>query len=157
MAVCMKKTLLLVICLVTFIRLFAEDGYRLWLRYDRIEDAALLQQYNSRINSIVINGNSPTIVAAKNELLSGLQGLLGKKITVANEIKAGTIVLQKNPGTRAETIGVRFEELGDEGFAILSYAGDVKNVTIIAGNTDIGILYGVFHFLRLLQTRQSID
>src|SRR5690606_32774802 len=29
--------------------------------------------------------------------------------------------------------------------------------TVIAANTDIGALYGAFHYLRLLQTRQSID
>ena len=28
---------------------------------------------------------------------------------------------------------------------------------MIAGNEDVGVLYGAFHFLRLLQTRASID
>jgi alpha-glucuronidase len=32
-----------------------------------------------------------------------------------------------------------------------------RSFIIIAANTDIGVLYGVFHFLRLLQTNQSID
>ena len=30
---------------------FAETGYRLWLRYDRIENRALLEKYNSQIKS----------------------------------------------------------------------------------------------------------
>ncbi|MGQ7407476.1 hypothetical protein ACTGWE_11680, partial [Streptococcus suis] len=29
--------------------------------------------------------------------------------------------------------------------------------TVIAANTDVGVLYGVFHFLRLLQTRQPVS
>jgi len=28
---------------------------------------------------------------------------------------------------------------------------------IVAAEDDVGVLYGVFHLLRLLQTRQSLD
>ncbi len=34
---------------------------------------------------------------------------------------------------------------------------DQKNIIIIAANSDVGVLYGVFHFLRLLQTHQNIE
>ncbi len=30
-------------------------------------------------------------------------------------------------------------------------------MTIIAGNSDAGVLYGVFAYLRLLQTRRAVD
>ena len=39
----MKKTFLFIWLLCT-ITVNAEDGYRLWLRYDKIDNAALLQQ-----------------------------------------------------------------------------------------------------------------
>ena len=29
--------------------------------------------------------------------------------------------------------------------------------TVIAANSDVGVLYGAFHFLRLLQTRQDLQ
>jgi alpha-glucuronidase len=148
----MKRVLLLVILLNTVCFSFAEDGYRLWLRYDRVDNAILLQQYRNYINAIVINGDSPTFTAAKNELLAGLQGLLDKKIPEAKEIKPGSLVLQvKRTGT-----GVNYDELGKEGFAIVTINGNVKNIVITA-NTDIGILYGVFHFLRLIQTQQPVN
>ena len=60
----MKKTLLLVISFLAFTRLLAEDGYRLWLRYDKINDAALLQRYRNEISSLVFTGSSPTIASA---------------------------------------------------------------------------------------------
>ena len=152
----MKKIVLLVISLFTISCLFAEDGYRLWLRYDKIDDNTLLQQYRNQISSIVLNGSSPTLTVAGKELLAGLQGLLGKKIPEAKEIKSGSIALQRKPSGRVETMGISYEDLGDEGFAILTSPGKVKNIVITA-NTDIGILYGIFHFLRLLQTHQSIE
>ena len=47
--------------------------------------------------------------------------------------------------------------VGDEGFIIRSLRIDGQPVTVIAANTDIGALYGAFHFLRLMQTGQPID
>ncbi|TMI68915.1 MAG: alpha-glucuronidase [Bacteroidetes bacterium] len=149
----MKRVLSLAILLITVCYSFAEDGYRLWLRYDKVDNATLLQQYRSYINSIVINGSSPTFTAAKNELLAGLQGLLDQKISEAKQIKQGSIVLQVK---RTET-GINYDELGKEGFSIVTVKGNVKNVTLISANTDIGILYGVFHFLRLIQTQQPVN
>jgi alpha-glucuronidase len=46
---------------------------------------------------------------------------------------------------------------GDEGFLIRSLAVNKQPVTVIAANTDLGSLYGGFHFLRLMQTGQPID
>lgn len=135
--------------------LSAEDGYRLWLRYDKITNTTLLQQYRSYINAIVINGSSPTLTVARNELFAGLQGLLDKKISELKEIKPGSIVLQVSKGNSGN--GFNNEQLGKEGFAVLSQTMNVKNVTLITANTDIGVLYGVFHFLRLLQTQQPIN
>ena len=42
--------------------------------------------------------------------------------------------------------------IGNEGFIIKTRPGK----TIITANTDIGVMYGVFHFLRLMQTQQSL-
>ena len=46
--------------------------------------------------------------------------------------------------------------MGDEGFVIILKHSTKNIITIITANTDIGSLYGVFHFLRLLQTHQNI-
>jgi len=43
--------------------------------------------------------------------------------------------------------------LGPEGFSIRSENG----ATVIAGNTDVGVLYGAFRFLSLIQTGRAID
>src|SRR5215471_4246126 len=99
----MKRILLLVISLNVVTCLLAEDGYRLWLRYDKVDNAALLEQYRNRINTIVINGSSPTITAAKTELLTGLQGLLDKKIPEAKDLKSNCVVIASKAATsRAE-------------------------------------------------------
>jgi alpha-glucuronidase len=45
--------------------------------------------------------------------------------------------------------------VGNEGYLIRTFAYQGHRVTVIAANTEIGVLYGTFHFLRVLQTRQS--
>ena len=46
-------------------------------------------------------------------------------------------------------------KLGREGYLIRSVVVDGHAATAIVANQDVGVLYGAFHFLRLLQTRQS--
>jgi alpha-glucuronidase len=72
---------------------YAEDGYRLWLRYDKIDDANLLQQYRNKISSLKFTGTSPVQLSAKEELVLGLQGLLDKKLSVQNNITEGTVLV----------------------------------------------------------------
>ena len=127
--------------------LFAEDGYRLWLRYDKVDDAALLRSYTSQLNSIYIDGASPTVTIIKEEFAQALHGLLGKHIQFTASSSAADIILQR-PIDR--------NRLGDEGFTIATMNAGSKKQIRIAANTDIGWLYGSFELLRLLQTQQNI-
>jgi alpha-glucuronidase len=138
----MKHAVLLCLLVLSLSALQAEDGYRLWLRYDLIDDKALLQKYRQSLTAIDFAANTPMLEAAKQELLTGLQGLLGQK-----------------PGTTGSnnTLIVRLqdqEQTGPEGFKIRT---DARGNIRITAATEKGILYGVFHFLRLLQTQQPID
>lgn len=130
-----------------------EDGYELWLRYQLIDEAALLESYRNIIQQVVFHPNTPTLQVAYEELLSGLSGLLGQSIpTNSDDSSIPTLFCSMNPPEAFDApFGV--DEAGDEGFVI---ASDPNKIVIIA-NTDIGVLYGVFHFLRLLQTHQSLD
>ena len=76
----MKKISLVIFSSLLVFSVRAEDGYRLWLRYEKITDAQILQQYTTAISSVQCVGNSPSLYAAKDELIIGLEGLLGKKI-----------------------------------------------------------------------------
>jgi alpha-glucuronidase len=49
-----------------------EDGYDLWLRYRLIDDAARLTEYRGAITHLVVNPGTPTINAARAELVAGL-------------------------------------------------------------------------------------
>src|SRR3954468_24095860 len=69
-------------------RAAADDGYRLWLRYDRIADEKLRADYTAATANIVLatptGAESPTLTIARDELSAALRGLLAgePKITV---------------------------------------------------------------------------
>jgi alpha-glucuronidase len=139
--------------------LFAEDGYRLWLRYDKIDDNALLQEYTNRIAAVQFTANSPTLSVARQELMTGLSGLLGKKIKEQSNVTNDCLIVG-TPATSADVqtvLSSGYFNLGKEGFIIATRKINGKNVIVIGAQSDVGILYGVFQFLRLLQTHQNIE
>ena len=153
----MKKSFCLFFFILVVFRLYAETGYDLWLRYKVISNTALLNQYKSDITGFTISGSSPIIAAAKEELSMGLKGLLGKKISSEN---GGNLVIgtpESSTVIARLNLTARLAKAGDEGFIITSSKNNQKNNIVIAANTDAGVLYGIFHFLRLLQTNQSIQ
>jgi len=133
----------------------AEDGYRLWLRYDLIGNPRLLQSYRKTILSI----HTDSLSTATKELRSGLQGLLGKTIPYAADLSDGALLIgtASSPVIAHLHLEKNLQQLGDEGFLIRSITLNNKHGIVITANTDKGVLYGVFHFLRLLQTQQSIE
>ena len=154
------KNVLFILCLtVCTARLHAEDGYRLWLRYDLVRNNERLVQYRDAISGVQVLGKSPTLAAAKNELQNGLTGLLGRKPLFQNTIQNGTLVietLQASARIASLIPNVQKAAAGSEGFIIRTVQQYGKHFTIITANSDVGVLYGVFHFLRLLQTERPI-
>jgi alpha-glucuronidase len=134
-----------------------ENGYELWMRYLLIEQQEVLTTYQNAIQAIVINLSSRSLNAAKEELERGLAGLLGKIIPLNPQTLPSHYLfcgkLSELNEAEEEKSKLHKEILGDEGFAILSDSGRIS----ILANTDTAILYGVFHFLRHLQTSQSLS
>jgi alpha-glucuronidase len=136
----------------------AEDGYELWLRYKPVE-MRRLEASRESTTEIVAGSPSPVLTTALRELTRGLLGLLGTSPAIASTVtKDGSIIV----GTPRSLpiigqLEVKWDELGTEGYVIHSLTYEGHPTILIAANSDIGVLYGTFAFLRLLQTRQSLQ
>ncbi len=147
----MKRLLLLFLVVQLNEPLHAEDGYRLWLRYDPVDDPALLATYRQQIHSFYVSGKSPTIDIVKKELKTGLEGLLNMKISMQDK-NASVMVITGNTQTPVSNAPPNFTLLEDEGFSIVTRSHTI----IIAAKKPVGALYGIFYFLRLIQTHQDL-
>lgn len=132
----------------------------MWLRYQPVTDGAKRKQYQQHIRRLVMEGDSPTLTAARKELEEGLTGLLGKPLTSGKALgKTGSLILgtpTNSPLIASLKLDERLARVGPEGFIISQTRVNNRNALVIAANTDTGVLYGGFHFLRLLQTQQDI-
>ncbi len=147
------KVNLLALLLLLFSFAQAEDGYRLWLRYDQLKNASLRTGYGARLTTISLPGNSPTLQVARKELQMALSGLLGKTVRIPETRNPlATLQIEISSG---RVSAKELASLGEEGFLIRSTGG--RSPLLITANSEVGLLYGVFHFIRLLQTEQSID
>jgi len=89
-----------------------------------------------------------------------LPGLLDVAVpAIQNVGRDGAVIAGSGRAPIVSTLGLESDlrGLGGEGYVIRSVRINGRRATAIAANTDIGVLYGAFHFLRLLQTHQSID
>jgi alpha-glucuronidase len=158
---CRIQWLFLVVLWFFTSTLRAEDGYRLWLRYDKISQPELLSYYREHITEIVIQESSPTFKAIQEELQKGLSGLLGKKIPVTSSVSQdGAVVVsigEESSIMQRLLNASEPESIGAEGYNIRSTSWDNRPILSIVATQPKGALYGAFHFLRLIQTRQSLD
>ncbi len=139
------KRLLLVLLLGVLAagEVVAEDGYRLWLRYDRFLWQKVRKSFSDHLEAVVLQTptgvSSEVLRAAEDELLRGMEGMLDHQPRV--------YVVAGKAGA----------EMGSDGFAVKTVTVDGREGVRIAANSDAGVLYGVFDFLRQVQLRRSVE
>jgi alpha-glucuronidase len=136
-----------------------EDGYKLWLRYAPPGDAA--KSYRKIVQQIRVEGSSATSGIIRHELRSATAAMLAVSVPTDESNLAADTVIVGTPGNSTLVRDLNWttdlSAAGDEGYIIRSARVRKLPVTVIASNSEIGALYGAFHFLRLMQTGQSID
>jgi alpha-glucuronidase len=162
-----------------------EDGYDLWLRYPLVSNAARLAEYQRAVSHVVMPdavmpdavtpdavtpgvvvakgvaaGDSSTLSVARQELARGLSGLLGREVPFAERQRSEGALVVGTPRSSEVVAALPAEwlaGLGAEGYVIRTTAVGGEPAIVIAANTDIGLLYGTFRFLRALQTSAPLD
>lgn len=138
----------------------AESGRDLWLRYVTIEQASLRDAYRRSVTQLIVAQQSPTGQLALSELRRGTKGLLGIDVPVSQSVDRDGAVVVGTPARDAaiDRLGwaTDLERVGDEGYLIRSAKVNGHSATVIASTSDVGTLRGVFHFLRLIQTRRPV-
>ena len=130
--------LLVLLCGCTWAN--AEDGSRLWLRYEQLPSVKV---YRERIKSIAVEGKSATFDAIRREVGLACAGLLGRTVTIGDSDEASVIIGLPQTSTliRQQRWQAELNKLGPEGYRIRTVRAGNRNVVVIASMTDIGALY----------------
>lgn len=127
----------------------AEDGSRLWLRFNKTTTDANL------FSSIVTSTKS----LPYKEFQSAWTELKGKELASKTIVENGSLLIGTAKDKQIRNLGLQKEliALGNEGYMIKSVSVNGKKATVVASLTDKGLLYGVFHLLRIVQMNEFSD
>ncbi|WP_447907589.1 alpha-glucuronidase family glycosyl hydrolase [Stenotrophomonas sepilia] len=130
----------------------AEDGYRLWMRYQPVA-TTVAADYRRQLAEVVAPDGTPMQRATRDELARGLSGLLETAPPMRTAITTDHALVLGTPQSSAlvAAFGNEIATLGDEGFLIRQVRTGGRDVLLVAARRDVGVLYGMFHLLRLLQ------
>jgi alpha-glucuronidase len=138
----------------------SEDGYELWLRYRPVTDPDRRAEYRAALGRASVLGSSATAGIIRSELERALPAILDQPVPplpyepAAKGLVVGTAAELEAAGITIPQADLR--SLGMEGFLIRPDPAGAAGRMVITGNAGPAVLYGVFHFLRFLQTQQGI-
>lgn len=126
--------------------LSAEDGSKLWLRF---QDANVPE-----VNISSINGDK-NIFAVKEFQLAWSE-LYDVQLPVNSSLDNNSLIIAKTGAKSIKDFALSkdLKALSTEGYIIKSINRKGHDYTVIAAQTDAGLLYGAFHLLRLIQTEK---
>jgi alpha-glucuronidase len=138
----------------------AEDGYDLWLRYPRVNDEARLAEYRAAAAQLVVGGDSPTLRAARDELVAAITGLVGTAPDIREVASTDGVIVIGTPASsrviRSLAITAELRGLGREGYIVRAMRVGGRRAIVVAANEDVGVLYGAFALLRQMQTHRPL-
>lgn len=151
--------LLLLGCL--FGRIAAENGYDLWLRYRPIENMDLrdiYRQMNAKVCFPV--GTSGRLTVAREELFQGIGRMLDMQVEKTPDLNEATLWVG-TVETLSHSASLPFcddaQIIQPEGFLLWSGLVKERKIVVVTAQTEIGVLYGVFHYLRLMQMQRPLE
>lgn len=143
---CKKNCFLCFLMTTVALGLSAENGSRLWLRF------AETKVQDCHFTGISADKN----LVAVSEFQRAWKEMSGTELKFSNKLNDSLLIIgtAENKLIRKLNISKYLKELGNEGFIIRSMKRDGKNLTVVAANTNNGLLYGVFNLLRIIQNNQ---
>jgi alpha-glucuronidase len=137
----------------------AETGYDAWLRYARIDAKVAQEQYAKFPAVVVALGKSPVVESAREELIRGVRGMLGRTLRAASELpKESSILIGTFGDVQAAVPSIgKLPKLADDGFWLRSLDIGGSTCLVITAPNDRGVLYGVFALLRKIGLHEGVS
>jgi len=150
--VLMVKVMILLFCITTAT---AETGYEAWLRYEKVNDPGLLDEYKYLSGRIYACGSSQIMDSALEELKYAVTALTGVAPEMIDKRTSSGIIIGRVGSIPGRICGISKYQTGKllPGGYLIRNRG--KRI-IICAKDDTGLLYGTFHLLRLMQMRESL-
>lgn len=137
----------------------AEDAWKAWLSYSRVQPAKVFGPDVQIPEVVVADGDSVVALTARDELLNGMQRMFGKILRLQKNVPdRSAIILGKVAALRSEFPELStVAKLGPEGFLLRTVQHQGRRYYLVAGQEDIGVLYGTYALLREMAEEYNIS
>jgi alpha-glucuronidase len=138
--------------------LVAETGREAWLRYAPLEGLALREARRTVPASVVSWGDSPVLNSAREELIRGIRGMLGRTLRVESTLPSESAVLIGTPESFRQAVVPlpAGGPLAEDAFRLRAVLHSGVRHLVITGGSPRGALYGVFALLRKIASGEPI-
>ncbi|MGK3963771.1 alpha-glucuronidase family glycosyl hydrolase [Sorangium sp. So ce118] len=136
-----------------------ETGANLWLRYPKLPIPGRLAEYQAAFKRVVKSGSGASLDIAEAELVKGLSGLTGGTVETGAAVEGpGAVVIGTATASliKGLPLAARLGALGPEGYVVETADVGGQSVIAVAGNTEVGVLYGTFALLRHAQSHSAL-
>jgi len=136
----------------------AETGHEAWLRYAAVDEAAA-RPYRDALPAVISSfGDGAPIGSARQELIRGVRGMLGRTLRMESGLpKESAILVGTIEDLRKAAPQLRLDAtLGADAFLLKTVRAGAIRYIVIAGGNDRGALYGAFALLRKIATGEPI-
>ncbi len=137
----------------------AESGRAAWLRYAPLPEALAAPSREALPPAISsLTDASPLIVNARDEIVRGIRGMLGRILRDEPGTPASAaIVLCTRVNCRAAYPSMTFDaDLAADGYALRTLVSGGKRLLFVTSDSERGVLYGAFALLRRIALGRSI-
>lgn len=156
----LKKLTLLLFIISFSLPGLSNNGYKLWLQYHPIEKSQLKDSYLKNLSGYTVVGTSPSLEVAVKEIQTAYDGFFGQSLKEVKNIGNNTLLLGAKadlPREITSALQKEFDQINSEGFIIKRMSHKGQTITVITGNSAVGVLYGTFRFLNEMQQHKDIS
>ncbi|MDD3789061.1 MAG: alpha-glucuronidase family glycosyl hydrolase [Petrimonas sp.] len=145
----MKLKVFILLLTTVFFRLTAEDGSRLWLRFTDAGTETI------RFSGLLADNSKVAVT----EFQRAWKEMGKAPLSLTGSMKNNLLIIA-TPHERVIRRLIQSKDLAnlsDEGYIIKTINNKNQTYTVVSAKNDAGLLYGVYHLLRLIQTNASLS
>jgi alpha-glucuronidase len=136
--------------------LHGETGREAWLRYAPLDEPAARIERQALPAVIASLGNSAVEVNARQEIIRGVRGMLGRTLRLQSSVPSESALVM---GTLAR-VGPQFAMTGSltpDGYWLRTIVRNGVPYIVVTAANERGVLYGAFALLRKISLAESIS
>ncbi len=136
----------------------AKNGYDAWLRYERLGAKVAEEKYAAFPAVIVALGDSEVMTAARDEMIRGVRGMLGRTLRVEKKLPEERAILLATFDDAKKVVPSlgKMPQLAEDGFWLKTIEVEGQHRLLVIGPNDRGVLYGAFNLLRRIGLHEPV-